>query len=494
MRVLALLLCQVLFLGSTSCAPQAATDMPTACDEALLVPEGASDTPISSTACTEALLRSDDRTLADFARRYVSGSPNTLSRSDISALADKSKGNAKHLFSALEVANSPKDPGSRNLVRGLLEVARREDDSLVEAASFWALAKIKYANEDFRSAQDHFEEALRTAEANNFGGFANQIRADMTDAYKENGEWEAISEISRQAFLSGNQINSSALIKICMSLRFIGTSLTRVSDAELLDRIEAARAAEEDDVADCISFAFVPRSLRRGDFDRAEVTAQNLLDRSSDTKIEPMRPLFIHALGQVAFYRGDFVEALEKYEEVIPLFEQAGEVYYQYSTMISVDVNACAFIEDLAAHVQSAMAPDGVSIDVDCEKVRLSPDTANSLGLMICEMLINACKHAFPFIMAARAKPGQTFGDDRNVILVEIWAEGGTLTARVLDNGVGLAKETNSRRGTGSQLIQDLARQIGARAVFGQTEEGSCWTVEGIPGTKVQSSETRSSG
>lgn len=152
-----------------------------------------------------------------------------------------------------------------------------------------------------------------------------------------------------------------------------------------------------------------------------------------------------------------------------------------------IAVDACAFISELAAQVSEGMAPPGVSIETECNGISLAPGTATSLGLILCEMMINACKHAFP---DEEGKQNSHAGHN-GLIIVRLEAGGSRAWASVSDNGIGNSSAPSSTNGTGTQLIEDLAAQIGASAHFTQTAEGSTWNIKRIPFIRLLTPEPR---
>jgi two-component sensor histidine kinase len=157
----------------------------------------------------------------------------------------------------------------------------------------------------------------------------------------------------------------------------------------------------------------------------------------------------------------------------------------------AIEVEACAFLGELAAQVEVGMAPEGVQIEVECSGVRLTPGIATPLGLMLCEMMINACKHGFPHLQADGADDEWPVLDKgRGLIMVQLQAKGSMATARIVDNGVGDAVTDSTGPRTGSVLIGDLADQIGATVDFAQSAGGSCWTITGICAVEAERSKT----
>ncbi|MEL7485927.1 MAG: tetratricopeptide repeat protein, partial [Pseudomonadota bacterium] len=140
-----------------------------------------------------------------------------------------------------------------------------------------------------------------------------------------------------------------------------------------------------------------------------------------------------------------------------------GLVYDQLYTVENQSVtDAAPFLGELLDKLMTALAPPGVSAALSCRAGALSANLATPIGLMVCEMAINALKYAFP--------------EKRGVINVDLVEVTDGLLLSVKDNGVG-EKASGGAPGAGHQLIRDLASQLNANAVFEQSSEGSVWTV-----------------
>ncbi len=114
---------------------------------------------------------------------------------------------------------------------------------------------------------------------------------------------------------------------------------------------------------------------------------------------------------------------------------------------------------DLAAYIQTlaerlvrsyASTPTLVDLQIQVDPVRLGPDEAVPLGLILNELVSNTLQHAFP--------PGEG-----GTIEIQVEAlPGGQALLRVADSGVGLPKGIDlDCGGLGFQLVRALADQLG---------------------------------
>ncbi|MCQ8184084.1 sensor histidine kinase [Parvularcula maris] len=149
-----------------------------------------------------------------------------------------------------------------------------------------------------------------------------------------------------------------------------------------------------------------------------------------------------------------------------------GLVYdHLHQTNERCELEAAPFLEELLTMLSTALAPDNVTTELQCEPLTIRSRLASPIGLLVCEMVINAFKHAFP--------------EGEGTVKVTLAAENSQLALTVRDDGIGKPVEPNSeeetgRTGKGQQLIQDLADQLRATATVIQNEAGTTWRVASI--------------
>jgi two-component system, sensor histidine kinase PdtaS len=105
-----------------------------------------------------------------------------------------------------------------------------------------------------------------------------------------------------------------------------------------------------------------------------------------------------------------------------------------------------------------------VSINVKGDGVSLELERSVSYGLLVNEVISNACKHAFP---AGRM----------GAVSISLGVEGETITLIIEDDGVGLPINFDAERAAslGMRLIRMLAKQLGGQSL-----------VTPGPGTRVE--------
>lgn len=122
------------------------------------------------------------------------------------------------------------------------------------------------------------------------------------------------------------------------------------------------------------------------------------------------------------------------------------------------------YLEKLAERLTGLYRNDCV-VEVEGEsKQAISLDALGPIGLILCELVSNACKHAYE-------------GEENGKIVFSFANKDGSYVLSVIDNGVGLPNDfdleaTNS---LGLSLVKDLARQIDATFGFVKGSSGTVW-------------------
>ncbi|SFM61674.1 Two-component sensor histidine kinase, contains HisKA and HATPase domains [Bradyrhizobium sp. Rc3b] len=151
---------------------------------------------------------------------------------------------------------------------------------------------------------------------------------------------------------------------------------------------------------------------------------------------------------------GDMSLAVDRFERRIVAF---GRLYQLLSDHDDLRfVSAAAFFESLCEAISEAvLEPAGIRCEAAIESGTLPAAQCHRLALMLTELVTNAAKHAFP------SKKGA-------LIRIGLARRGGAWLCTVADNGIGA---TGPLQGTGSRILEGLARSIQAR-LQGEAGEG----------------------
>lgn len=127
-----------------------------------------------------------------------------------------------------------------------------------------------------------------------------------------------------------------------------------------------------------------------------------------------------------------------------------------YESNDNVHVYIKEYIKDLAGDILKTNSPAGKSIILNIEEneaVNLSLDTSVSLGLILNELITNACKYAFA-------------GKENGRINIAINKLGSGYQLIVKDDGSGLANDFHQKNSMGLRLVTNLSKQLGGQAKF----------------------------
>ncbi|MEO0500723.1 MAG: sensor histidine kinase, partial [Pseudomonadota bacterium] len=133
-------------------------------------------------------------------------------------------------------------------------------------------------------------------------------------------------------------------------------------------------------------------------------------------------------------------------------------------------VNLHEFLRAMLQQVEASFGRDDVEGTLNAPDIHLTPDTSAPMGLLVCELVLNAYKHAFP--------------DRGGAILVEIEERGRELVLTVTDDGCG-AKDGLRDGSVGMTLIEDLVAQLKGTAKMESGDWGTRWTISGIPAKRA---------
>ena len=131
------------------------------------------------------------------------------------------------------------------------------------------------------------------------------------------------------------------------------------------------------------------------------------------------------------------------------------------------DVELRPYFAALCESIAASMIPDHnkLSLEVTTDESITTADASVSLGLIVTELVISALKHAFP-------------GNQNNRILVDYRSRGPHWTLSVSDDGVDMPETPKDiTAGLGSNIINALAKQLGARIDISSENPGTAVSV-----------------
>ncbi|RZF63843.1 sensor histidine kinase [Sphingomonas populi] len=135
-------------------------------------------------------------------------------------------------------------------------------------------------------------------------------------------------------------------------------------------------------------------------------------------------------------------------------------------------IDLCAYLMDLLAGLQGSFSGENRHIHLEAEPVITPSDFAGIIGIIVTELVINACKHAYA--------PDQQ-GVIKVVLAIDT-ARGFTLEVR--DRGCGRADARQSLHGLGSRIVDLMSRKLDADARYVAADVGTLFLMTGeLPST-----------
>jgi len=138
-----------------------------------------------------------------------------------------------------------------------------------------------------------------------------------------------------------------------------------------------------------------------------------------------------------------------------------------YRSHGEIGVDLRAYLMDLLAELKGSFSCRDRHILLEAEPVTAPSDFASVIGIIVTELVINACKHAYA--------PDQR-GDIRVVLAIDTT---GGFTLEVRDRGCGRANETQSVKGLGSRIVDLMSRKLNAEARYVPAAVGSSFVMKG---------------
>ncbi|MEO1027857.1 MAG: histidine kinase dimerization/phosphoacceptor domain -containing protein [Pseudomonadota bacterium] len=149
---------------------------------------------------------------------------------------------------------------------------------------------------------------------------------------------------------------------------------------------------------------------------------------------------------------------------------------HMYGRQESMTVAVQPFVHDLIKLIRSSYQKDNITLACEVDPVFAAADDVTPLGLLICELVTNAFKHAFN-------------SENSGTIEVHLKRDSGGMILCVSDNGKGFDGDTPYRKGSlGVGLIEDLSDQLGGRLAVTSSSTGTMWKLSGIPDNRFRMS------
>jgi two-component sensor histidine kinase len=181
--------------------------------------------------------------------------------------------------------------------------------------------------------------------------------------------------------------------------------------------------------------------------DRAELLLKEVNHRVANSLALVSSLAHMQALALDA---GDAREALMAFQRRVLAIAQVHRRLYTSDDIAHVALDI--YLEALVADLHGSFVGEHRvgNIRLIAEPVRFPTDRAISLGVIVSELVSNACKYAYP-----DHAPGE--------VRVRLEEHGGDLMLAVEDDGVGLAAAAAGGTALGGRIVDSMARALGAK-------------------------------
>jgi two-component sensor histidine kinase len=115
-------------------------------------------------------------------------------------------------------------------------------------------------------------------------------------------------------------------------------------------------------------------------------------------------------------------------------------------------------LHEICDQIRRGIMPDGIALGAEIEPMLVPHETAVAIGIVVNELVTNACKHAF--------------GEGGGSILVKAWREDGVAVVEVADDGKGFVAG-EARTGLGSRLVGAFMQRVKGRSEVASSPEGT---------------------
>lgn len=115
-------------------------------------------------------------------------------------------------------------------------------------------------------------------------------------------------------------------------------------------------------------------------------------------------------------------------------------------------------LQEICDQIGRGILPDGITLATELEPIIVPHESAVAIGIIVNELVTNACKHAF--------------GDGGGSILVKAWRDEHAATIEVADDGKGFIAGA-AKPGLGSRLVTAFLQRLKARSDVQSSPEGT---------------------
>jgi two-component system, sensor histidine kinase PdtaS len=107
-------------------------------------------------------------------------------------------------------------------------------------------------------------------------------------------------------------------------------------------------------------------------------------------------------------------------------------------------------LEEISGQIRRGILPDGIRLETELEPMLVPHETAVAIGIVVNELVTNACKHAFP--------------DGAGKIFIRALKVDDGARIEVSDDGKGFVPGAKGKSGLGTRLVAAFVKRMGGHA------------------------------
>jgi two-component sensor histidine kinase len=214
-----------------------------------------------------------------------------------------------------------------------------------------------------------------------------------------------------------------------------------------------------------LALGLYQREVRAGEIDRARRI--NFLSHALREMDHRTRNNFqiVMSLLQLQANRSGNAEAKAALGEAVERLKAVGSVY-ESLTLSSQGLGTIRLqdqLQEICDRIRDGLLPENVALETELEPILVPHETGACIGIVVNELVTNACKHAFP--------------DRSGRIVVSARRDGQEALIIVTDDGRGMPGTARARRGLGTRLVEAFVHRVGGRSEVRSSAAGTAHTI-----------------
>jgi two-component sensor histidine kinase len=214
-----------------------------------------------------------------------------------------------------------------------------------------------------------------------------------------------------------------------------------------------------------LALGLYQREVRAGEIDRARRI--NFLSHALREMDHRTRNNFqiVTSLLHLQANRSGNPEAKAALDEAVERLKAVNSVYESLS-LSSQGLGTIRLqdqLQEICDRIRDGLLPESVVLETELEPILVPHETGACIGIVVNELVTNACKHAFP--------------DRSGRIKVSARRDGQQALIAVVDDGCGMPGSARARRGLGTRLVEAFVKRLGGHSEVRSSEEGTAHVI-----------------